>query len=58
MIKEVLKGCTEIQKQHQESIRFGYEHPDVEAAIDNLKITFKTEVEKKKFICKNILILL
>jgi hypothetical protein len=37
MIKEVVKGCNEIQKQQQESIRFGYEAPDFEAAIANLK---------------------
>jgi hypothetical protein len=37
MIKEVVKGCNEIQKQQQESIRFGYEQPDFEAAIANLK---------------------
>jgi hypothetical protein len=37
MIKEVVKGCNEIQKQQQESLRFGYEQPDFEAAIANLK---------------------
>ncbi len=37
MIKEVVKGCNEIQKQQQESLRFGYEQPDFEAAISNLK---------------------
>lgn len=37
MIKEVLKGCNEIQKQQQESVRFGYEPANFESAISNLK---------------------
>lgn len=37
MIKEVVKGCNEIQKQQTESERFGYEAPDFEEAITNLK---------------------
>lgn len=37
MLKETIKGCNEIQKQQMESIRFGYEAPDFEEAIANLK---------------------
>jgi hypothetical protein len=37
IIKEIVKGCNEIQKQQTESIRFGYESPNFEEAIANLK---------------------
>jgi hypothetical protein len=37
MIKEIIKGCEEIQKQQQEHSRFGFEAPDYESSIDNLK---------------------
>jgi hypothetical protein len=37
MIKEILKACTEIQKQQAEFKRFGLEPPDFEGGIDNLK---------------------
>ncbi|MEP6806958.1 MAG: hypothetical protein ABI892_20685 [Flavobacterium sp.] len=37
MIKEVIKGCNAIEKEQMEHERFGYEAPDYEATISNLK---------------------
>ncbi|SNR87600.1 hypothetical protein [Flavobacterium sp. ov086] len=37
MLKEVIKGCNEIEKELIEHERFGYEAPDYEATISNLK---------------------
>ena len=37
MIKEVLKGCNELEKQQKEHERFGYEAPDYQETIANLK---------------------
>ena len=37
MIKEVLKGCNELEKQQKEHERFGYEQPDYQETISNLK---------------------
>lgn len=37
MLKEVIKGCNEIEKEQMEHERFGYEAPDYEATISNLK---------------------
>jgi len=37
MIKEVLKGCNEIEKQQAEHERFGLESPDYQETISNLK---------------------
>ena len=37
MIKEVIKGCNAIEKEQQEHERFGYEAPDYQATISNLK---------------------
>lgn len=37
MIKEVLKGCNELEKQQKEHERFGYEQPDYQETIFNLK---------------------
>lgn len=37
MIKEVLKGCNELEKQQKEHERFGYEEPDYQETISNLK---------------------
>ena len=37
MIKEVLKGCNAIEKEQIEHERFGYEAPNYQAIISNLK---------------------
>lgn len=37
MIKEVLKGCNAIEKEQIEHERFGYEAPNYQATISNLK---------------------
>ena len=37
IIKEVLKGCHALEKEQQEHERFGYEKPNYEATISNLK---------------------
>lgn len=37
MIKEVIKGCNAIQKEQLEHERFGYEVPNYQATISNLK---------------------
>lgn len=37
MIKEVLKGCNELEKQQKEHERFGYEQPDYQETISNLR---------------------
>ncbi len=37
MIKEVIKGCNAIEKEQQEHERFGYEVPNYQATISNLK---------------------
>ncbi|NJM78792.1 MAG: hypothetical protein HC854_02710 [Flavobacterium sp.] len=37
MIKEVLKGCNELEKQQKEHERFGYEAPYYKETISNLK---------------------
>ncbi len=37
MLKEIVKGCTEVEKQQKEFLRFGLEPPDFEEAISNLK---------------------
>jgi hypothetical protein len=37
MLKEVIKGCNAIEKEQMEFERFGYEAPDYEATISNLK---------------------
>ena len=37
MIKEVIKGCNAIQKEQLEHERFGYEAPNYQATISNLK---------------------
>lgn len=37
MIKEVIKGCNAIQKEQMEHDRFGYEAPNYQATISNLK---------------------
>ena len=38
MIKEVLKGCNALEKEHTEHERFGYEAPNYQETIANLKI--------------------
>lgn len=38
MIKEVLKGCNELEKLQMEHERFNYEAPDYQQTISNLKI--------------------
>jgi hypothetical protein len=37
MIKEVVKGCNTIEKEQLEHERFGYEAPNYQATITNLK---------------------
>lgn len=37
MIKEVIKGCNAIEKEQLEHERFGYEAPDYQETISNLK---------------------
>lgn len=37
MIKEVLKGCNALEKEQMEHERFGYEAPDYQETISNLK---------------------
>jgi len=37
MIKEVLKGCNALQKEQREHERFGFEAPDYQDTISNLK---------------------
>ena len=37
MIKEVLKGCNAIEKEQMEHERFGYEAPNYQETISNLK---------------------
>ncbi|PBJ12688.1 hypothetical protein [Flavobacterium sp. ACN6] len=37
MLKEVIKGCNDIEKEKMEHERFGYEAPNYEATISNLK---------------------
>ena len=37
MLKEVLKGCNAIEKEQMEHERFGYEAPNYQATISNLK---------------------
>ena len=37
MIREVIKGCNSIEKEQTEHQRFGYEAPNYQATISNLK---------------------
>ncbi len=37
IIKEVIKGCNAIEKEQLEHERFGYEAPNYQATISNLK---------------------
>jgi len=37
MLREVIKGCNTIEKEQMEHERFGYEAPNYEATISNLK---------------------
>ncbi|CAI2766059.1 hypothetical protein [Flavobacterium collinsii] len=37
MLKEVIKGCNAIEKEQMEHERFGYEAPNYQATISNLK---------------------
>ncbi|TDE04331.1 hypothetical protein [Flavobacterium sandaracinum] len=37
MIKEVIKGCNAIEKEHAEHERFGYDAPNYQETISNLK---------------------
>jgi phage host-nuclease inhibitor protein Gam len=37
MIKEVLKGCTALEKEQMEHDRFGYDVPNYQDTITNLK---------------------
>jgi hypothetical protein len=37
MLKEVIKGCNAIEKEQMEHDRFGFEAPDYQETISNLK---------------------
>jgi hypothetical protein len=37
MIKEVIKGCNALEKEQLEHERFGYEAPDYQETVSNLK---------------------
>lgn len=37
MIKEVMKGCNAIEKEQMEYERFGFEAPDYQETVSNLK---------------------
>lgn len=37
MIKEVMKGCNALEKEQMEHERFGYEAPDYQETVFNLK---------------------
>ena len=37
MLKEVIKGCNAIEKEHMEHERFGFEAPHYQETISNLK---------------------
>ena len=37
MIKEVVKGCEALEKEQMEHERFGYDAPDYQSTISNLK---------------------
>ena len=37
MLKEVIKGCNAIEKEQIEHDRFGFEAPDYQETISNLK---------------------
>lgn len=37
MLKEVIKGCNAIEKEQMEHDRFGFESPDYQSTITNLK---------------------
>lgn len=37
MIKEVMKGCNALEKEQIEHERFGYEAPDYQETVSNLK---------------------
>ncbi len=37
MLREIVKACSQAQKQQEEALRFGLESPNFEAAITNLK---------------------
>lgn len=37
MIKEVMKGCKALEKEQMEHERFGYEAPDYQETVSNLK---------------------
>ena len=37
MLREVIKGCNEIEKAQMEHERFGFEAPDYQTTISNLK---------------------
>jgi hypothetical protein len=37
MLKEVIKGCNAVEKEQMEHERFGYDSPDYQETISNLK---------------------
>ena len=40
MLKEVIKGCDAIEKEQAEHDRFGYDTPNYQETISNLKDIF------------------
>lgn len=37
IIREIIKGCNKVEKEQMEHERFGYEAPNYQATISNLK---------------------
>ncbi|MBF4515292.1 hypothetical protein IRZ71_03015 [Flavobacterium sp. ANB] len=48
MLKEVIKGCNAIEKEQMEHERFGYEAPDYQSTISNLKNYIHSRCREEK----------
>jgi len=48
MLKEVIKGCNAIEKEQMEHERFGFEAPDYQSTISNLKRYILKRCEDEK----------
>jgi len=48
MLKEVIKGCNAIEKEQMEHERFGFEAPDYQEIISNLKRYILRRCEDEK----------
>ena len=48
MLQEVIKGCSDLEKEQMEHDRFGYEAPQYQKAILSLKNIFWTAAERRK----------